>query len=147
MLAIYTFGYEGHTLETFLSLVDQHMIHLVIDVRETPRSTANPEFDKFPLIKALREHSSQYIYLKPLSCTREMQRLRDEELGTLKYFQTYERHLQQHRDLLREIARETSGLNLCILCEERDPETCHRTLVADYLHSESLEVPRLKHWV
>lgn len=147
MSAIYTFGYEGHSLGGFLLLMQEYAVQLVIDVRETPLCRENPAFDKFALIKALRASFLDYIYLKPLSSTQEMRDLKKEECGTLRYFQLYERHLQRHSGLIREIVRETQGLNLCLLCRENDPETCHRTIIADYLQKESAEPPRLQHLI
>lgn len=140
MSAIYTFGYEGHTVNEFLDLIDQHDIDLIVDVRERPLSREYPEFNKFPLITALQEHETQYVYVKTLGCTHEMRALKDEDLGTLKYFQCYERHLQKNRDLIRDLAYQTKNMNICILCSEPDPETCHRTLVADYLQIENFDL-------
>lgn len=147
MSVICTFGYEDHTLDEFLSLVQQYAIDLVLDVREIPLSKDNPDFNKFSLIKSLRKCAINYFYVKPLGSTETIRRCKLDELGTLKYFQAYERHLQQHRHLIHDIAVETKGLNICILCRERDPETCHRTLVADYLQLEQVESSRLKHWI
>lgn len=139
MSAIYTYGHQGHSIEEFLHEIDERQIHLVIDVRETPLCKENPSFSKFPLISSLREHHVEYLYVKALGCTEEIRQLQQEELGMLKYFQRYERHLQQHRNIIQDIAHQTKEMNLCILCAEPDPETCHRTLVADYLHIENYE--------
>lgn len=145
MPLICTYGYEGRDIDEFLNLIDRYEVDLVVDVRRKPMSKDYPAFDKFSLVGTLQEHGKHYLHVKELGCPLEIQDLKCEELGMLKYFQGYERHLQKHREIIKNLAAATRDLNLCILCAEPDPEFCHRTLVADYLQIENFDSP-IQHW-
>ncbi len=141
MSTIYTFGYAGHTITEFCSLLKSHQIDLIIDVRKLPLDKAYPDFDKFSLIYTLQTECAitTYLHIKALGCSAEIARLQQQELGYLKYFQRYERYLQNKQDLIANLAEEISNLNVCLLCAETDPQTCHRTLIADYLQIQNYD--------
>lgn len=145
---IFTFGYAKHTMEDFLKKLHRHKINLVIDVRILPLDNNYPEFNKFNLVKILRQKSLdiQYLYLKELACPENITSVKPQELGLLKYYQLYERYLQKQKRLIGDLAQYIKNINSCLFCEETDPQICHRTMIADYLQIQNYE-SRIKHLI
>ena len=50
---IYTVGHSTRSLETFLALLAEHQIRLLVDVRRYPASRRYPHFAQEPLAAAL----------------------------------------------------------------------------------------------
>ncbi|MCC6726876.1 MAG: DUF488 domain-containing protein [Saprospiraceae bacterium] len=53
---IHTIGHSNLTAEDFLRLLKAHGIDCVVDVRSTPASQYNPQFNKPVLAKFLKEN-------------------------------------------------------------------------------------------
>ena len=54
-MKVFTIGYEGATMESFLAALEGAGVRQVIDVRQLPLSR-RPGFSKAPLAAALKEH-------------------------------------------------------------------------------------------
>lgn len=64
-MKVFTIGYEGATMETFLAALKGAGVRQVIDVRQLPLSR-RPGFSKAPLAATLKEHGIGYVHLKAL---------------------------------------------------------------------------------
>ena len=60
---IYTIGHSNHSLEHFLSLLRQHEIEVLCDVRSTPASRYTPQFNSGTLEHVLPDHGIAYEFL------------------------------------------------------------------------------------
>lgn len=127
---LYTIGYEGTEISRFLGTLRECGIRRVIDIRDVPVSRKRG-FSKGQLSAALEEQGIAYSHLKPLGDPkpgRDAMRRGDYPA----FVEIYEAHLasdeaqQALRDAL-ELAREDISV---LLCFERSPKECHRTLVA-----------------
>ncbi|MBI4182551.1 MAG: DUF488 domain-containing protein [Proteobacteria bacterium] len=131
-----TIGYEGASLDGFVAALKEAGIATLIDVREVPWSRKRG-FAKPQLAAALDEAGIDYVHLKGLGTPkpgREAARARRIE----DWRAIFARHMETPEfaaDLARAaaIARESSS---CLMCMERDPARCHRTLVAERLARE-----------
>lgn len=130
---IYTIGYEGASLADFLDTLTDTKIDRVIDIRDVPASR-RPGFSKTSLREALAECGIEYTHLKPLGDPkggREAMRR-----GDVKAFQEiFGAHIQAESALEAlstavDLAKEES---IVLLCFERDPKHCHRTIVASLM--------------
>jgi uncharacterized protein (DUF488 family) len=129
---IYTIGYEGYTLSEFLELLTKQRVSAVIDVRNRP-SSHKQGFSKTPLSTALAKQKIDYVHLPQLGIPREL-RVRYREEKDFRILQRYlETPLEQHHHLLMEILQNFRERNACLLCYEKDPSLCHRSIIADYL--------------
>jgi uncharacterized protein (DUF488 family) len=141
-LRIFTIGYEGATVGELLAALEQADVERVIDVRALPLSR-RPGFSKTPLSEALAEAGIDYVHLKALGTPpagRTAARSgRHEEMA-----QIYAGQLE----LPEAIAQSAQMLALAeekpsaLLCMERDPDHCHRTLLLEAVAS-SAEVVHL----
>jgi uncharacterized protein (DUF488 family) len=130
-MRIFTIGYEGTTMSEFLAALTQAGVKRVIDVRALPLSR-RPGFSKTPLRGALEEAGMEYLHLKALGTPAEgraaaragrhadMARIYDGQLELPEA-------IAQGAQMLALAEEKPSAL----LCFEREPAHCHRTLLLD----------------
>jgi len=136
-----TIGYEGASLPAFLATLKAAGVTLLLDVRELPISRRKG-FSKTPLSQALSGIGIDYQHERALGAPRNVRhRLRED--GDLKrYFADFREYLTTQEPLLDQLARTLSGC-VALLCFERNPAECHRSVVVaalakrlkiDFLH-------------
>ncbi len=128
-MKIFTIGYEATTMGEFIGALTAAGVERVIDVRALPLSR-RPGFSKTPLKGALSEAAIDYVHLRALgtpAAGREAARKgRLAELAAIYAGQL---------ELPEAIAQGAEMLSLAnekpsaLLCFERDPSGCHRTLL------------------
>ena len=128
-LRIFTIGYEAATLGDFIAALTQAGVARVIDVRALPLSR-RPGFSKTPLRNALAEAGIDYVHLRALgtpAAGREAARKgRHAELQRIYADQLELPEAIAQGAQMVELVRETPS---ALLCFERDPAGCHRTLL------------------
>ena len=145
-----TIGVYGFDLEAFLATLDGAGIELLCDVRQR-RGVRGPEYawaNSKRLQAALADAGVSYRHLPELAPTTELRRLQyaaDDRAGVGKrsrvelapeYTRGYLREILEPVDL-GELAEELRADGpAALLCVERDPEACHRSLIADRLAAE-----------
>ena len=128
-MRIFTIGYEGATQKEFIAALKQAGVERVIDVRAVPLSR-KPGFSKNVLAAGLKEAAIDYVHLKALGTPPEgreaarkgrvdvMERIYAAQLDTPEAIVEAER--------MKWIAEEKPS---ALLCFERDPAQCHRSLL------------------
>jgi uncharacterized protein (DUF488 family) len=130
-MKIYTIGYEGATQPELIAALQAAGVRLLADVRAVPLSR-RPGFSKNILAAGLREVGIDYVGLKALGTPAEgREAARKGQHARLA--EIYARQLDQpeaivQAEQLKEMARETPT---ALLCFERDPSGCHRSLLID----------------
>ena len=128
-MRIFTIGYEATTVGEFLAALQGAGVKRVIDVRAVPNSR-RPGFSKTPLRIALADVGIDYVHLRALgtpAAGREAARKgRHEELKRIYAGQLELPEAIAEGAQMLELARETPS---ALLCYERDPAGCHRTLL------------------
>jgi len=123
---MFSIGHSSHTLQDFLALLRMHEVQAVVDVRSAPYSRYNPQFNKEPLEKGLAASGIKYVFLG-----RELGARSEDPLCYEKGRVQYRRLMQT--DLFRRgIERVIQGAceyRLALMCAEKDPLQCHRTLL------------------
>src|SRR4029078_4556994 len=128
-LTLFTAGYQGHNIETFLDLLMSHGVEQPIDVRQLPFSR-KPDFSKKRLTAHLAGVGIAYTHLAALGTPKP---LRDEVRRTHDFaalFAAMQRIVEaqpeaQHQ--ARELARAQPAV---VLCFESSHAECHRLVVA-----------------
>ena len=128
---VFTIGYEGADLVSFLAKLASAGIKQIIDIRQLPLSRKRG-FSKLALSAALAENGIQYLHLRDLGDPkpgREAAR-RGDHSGFLRI---YKRHLAgtNAQNALAEASNQATAMRSCLLCFERYHEGCHRSIVAD----------------
>ena len=128
-LRIFTIGYEGATVDELISALQSADVARVIDVRALPLSR-RPGFSKTPLKNALEEAGIEYVHLKALGTPADGRAAaragRHEELKRIYAGQLELPEAIAQSALMLEMAGEKPS---ALLCMERDPAHCHRTLL------------------
>ena len=125
-MAIFTIGYGGRRFADFVSLLQQHNIALVVDVRRFPRSTA-PEYDKESLETGLPRFGISYL-------------LMSDALGGFRKG-GYSKHMESELynrgiSALFELAKEQ---NIVLMCKERSDAVCHRRYIVETLANKRIK--------
>jgi uncharacterized protein (DUF488 family) len=128
-MRIFTIGYEGATVPEFLAALHDAGVERVIDVRALPLSR-RPGFSKSPLRAALEEAGIEYVHLKALGTPAE-----GRTAARAGRHADLERIYAGQLELAEAIAQSAQMLFLAgekpsaLLCMEREPAHCHRTLL------------------
>jgi uncharacterized protein (DUF488 family) len=128
-MRIYTIGYEGSTVAELLAALEQAGVERVIDVRAVPNSR-RPGFSKNLLRNALAEVGIDYVHLRALGTPADGRAAaragRVDELERIYAGQLeLPEAIVQGAEML-ELAKEKPS---ALLCYEREPGGCHRTLL------------------
>jgi uncharacterized protein (DUF488 family) len=130
---VLTIGYEAATIDDFIATLKNTKVKQVIDVRALPLSRRRG-FSKNALSHHLLENGINYVHIGALGDPQPgRQAARAGQID--KFKKIYLAHLRSQE---AQAALETlSGLavknKICLLCYERLPDTCHRSLIASAL--------------
>lgn len=128
-MRIFTIGYEGTTMAEFLAALQQAGVERVIDVRAVPNSR-RPGFSKTPLKNALAEVGIDYVHLRALgtpAAGREAARAgRNDDLERIYAGQLETPEAMAQGAMMLDLAGNKAS---ALLCFERNPAACHRTLL------------------
>lgn len=123
---IYTIGHSTHSSEEFISLLVRHQIEAIGDVRSSPYSRFNPQFNREAIKAALSAAGIGYVFL-------------GEELGARAKDRTCYVNGAARYDLLADtplfqlglerIIQEADVRRLAVMCAEKDPLACHRAIL------------------
>lgn len=131
---LYTIGHSTRTIESLLEVLAESGIEALVDIRALPRSRRHPQFNREALEGALASAGVRYAwhgktlggFRKPRPDTRHLA-LR------IPAFRGFADHMESEafRCSLDEVLRSAARERLAIMCAERDPGQCHRSLIAD----------------
>jgi len=142
MNTVYTIGYSNHSYKYFLELLTKYKIDTIIDVRSSPYSQRNPEFNKPLLTKLLKESKIHYIFMgQELGARRNEKDLYTNDVVDFQ-------KVYKNDKFISGIERIKLGLNkgyiIAIMCSEKNPVDCHRTImVARYLDVLGINVSHI----
>jgi uncharacterized protein (DUF488 family) len=124
--ALYTIGHSTHTADKVIALLKKHGITAVVDVRSYPYSRMNPQFNREVFSELLKEHDIIYVFLgKELGARPENPnsyvdgKVKFDLLAQTEYF----------KDGINRVLQGMDNYRLAIMCAEKDPLTCHRTIL------------------
>jgi len=142
--SIYTIGHSNHPPETFVRLLTQAEIEVLVDIRSNPSSQwasyANPR----DLERILRAVGIQYIYLgdmlgghpddpecyKPQTGKADYKAMQNKE--------SFKQGINKLLELMK-IYR------ICVMCAEENPSSCHRNLlVSESLRREDVKILHIR---
>jgi len=124
---LFTIGYSGRSLDEFIALLKQFKITALCDVRSMPYSSRNPQFNRESLQKDLKSQNIEYIFL-------------GEELGARSKDPSSYVAGKALYSKIAELPLFKQGLEriklgmeknyvLALMCAEKDPLSCHRSIL------------------
>ncbi|MCA9417973.1 MAG: DUF488 domain-containing protein [Candidatus Omnitrophica bacterium] len=138
---IYTVGHSNHEIDVFLGLLKQHDITALADVRSSPYSRMNTQFNRENLKRSLTEAGIDYVFM-------------GEELGARTQDESCYKGGKMNFDLRAKTEQFQSGVErlasgratrrIAMMCAEKEPLSCHRTiLVARALDEKGIPVQHI----
>ena len=126
-----TIGYQKRTQEEFFAILREAGIGALVDVRDVAWSH-KPGFAKGSLAETATFAGIEYVHAQFAGNPKRL-RAQEAELGSL--LGAYARHLDENPKILDEFTALVAELHqrslaVCIMCFERDPEECHRGVLA-----------------
>jgi len=138
---IYTAGYSCLTIDSFILTIKKYGITTVVDVRSIPYSQYKPEFNCEYLSDFLKKEKIRYVFLGD-SCGARIDAPECYIRGKADY-----RLIAQHplfQKGLSDIRTLLQTDTIVLLCAEKDPLSCHRTiLLCRHLRSDNLQIEHL----
>ena len=138
---VFTVGHSNHPATAFLALLHKHRVSAVADVRSAPYSRFNPQFNRKALQRELMDADIAYVYLG-----RELGGRTDDPACYRDGRICYERvaETQNFKDGLRRLQEGMTEHRIALMCAEKEPLHCHRTLlVAQALDVGGVEVSHI----
>ena len=146
MAVLFSVGHGNRSATAFLALLAGEGVKRLVDVRAVPRSKRHPHFGHGPLGVSLQSAAIAYDW-------------RGSALGGLRRGADGARHPALRQPALRAyaehmeseafvaaaqaLAKDSARERVCMMCAERDPAQCHRSLIADWLLANGHRVVHL----
>jgi len=138
--AIFTIGHSNHSLEDFLTLLNRHHIKAVADVRSQPYARL-AHFNREYLSAELKAAGIEYIFLgEELGARRQEQECYEDNAAP------YEKiaKLPAFKEGLAQLCRHAQTHRLVMMCSEKEPLDCHRTiLICRRLRDSGLQIKHI----
>lgn len=139
---LWTVGHSTRPIDELVALLETHGIRLLVDVRTTPYSRHNPQFNSERLAASLVKAGFQYRHRPPLGGRRKG-RPDSVNVGWRNAsFRGYADYMQtdEFKRAIEELMAAGRKDPTAILCAEAVPWRCHRSLIADALVSRGWTV-------
>lgn len=124
---MFTIGHSNHGAEVFLGLLRRHGVEEVVDVRSSPHSRYNPQFNRKALQATLADAGVGYVFMggelggRPAdpSCYDGEGRVQYDRLAETEAFNAG----------IRQVIQRAGECRIALTCSEKEPLACHRTLL------------------
>ncbi len=131
-LSCFTVGHSNHEQHHFIRLLRQHGITGVADVRSSPYSRHNPQFNREAVKSTLHDSGIAYVFLGDCLGARQtapeflypgMVKVEFKKVRASENFQA---------GIERVVQGMQKGYRLSLMCAEKDPFDCHRFVLVSY---------------
>jgi uncharacterized protein (DUF488 family) len=138
---ILTIGHSTHSLGQFVALLASHGVTVLADVRSTPFSRFNPQFNKDAIARGLKEHGIKYVFLGVELGARSSDRALYDG-GRVSYARLAQ--TERFKQGIERVLRGAEEHRIALMCAEKEPLECHRTLlVARVLEDRGVDVSHI----
>ncbi|MCE5222436.1 MAG: DUF488 domain-containing protein [Clostridium sp.] len=125
---IYTIGHSNYPVEKLINMLRYHDINCVVDIRGTPYSKYNVQYNKETIAKSLKEAGFLYIYM-----AKEFAANRENKLSYNKEgYSDFEKVITE-KEFVNGIERLKTGCEkdykIALLGAMQDPIRCHRSIL------------------
>jgi uncharacterized protein (DUF488 family) len=148
-MKLFTVGHSNHPLDKLVGLVKSHGVVTLVDVRSSPYSRYNVQFNKDHLERALGQHGLAYLFEgdtlggRPSDPTCYKSGVVPDADGDYLHEVDYAEVMKRAWFIagVQRLVGLASKEPTAILCSEENPANCHRHhLIACYLGAEHPEV-------
>jgi len=135
MVTVHTVGHSTRSLVDLVSVLRHYDVDLLVDIRHTPQSRRNPQFNSEELDAELPRHGLGYVHLPALGGHRPTRAGSPNTGWRNLSFRGYADHMltEDFRAGIDELLVLAERWRPAIMCAEAVPWRCHRSLVGDAL--------------
>lgn len=138
MNELFTIGYSTHLIASFVNVLKKHHVNAVADVRSKPYSQFKPDFNRETLQGFLKKEGITYVFLGD-QCGGRIEAPECYVNGKVD-FRLIALHLRFQEGLTR-IRNGMRKHRIALMCAEKDPIACHRTiLICRNLRSDDIHI-------
>ncbi len=132
---VHTVGHSTRAIEWFVSLLREHSIERLVDVRRWPSSRKFPHFNKEPLADSLRKVGIEYSWLETLGGYRKPEPDSPNSGWRVGAFRGYADFMTtaEFRSVLAMVEATARQQRIALMCAEAVWWRCHRQLISDAL--------------
>ena len=123
---LFTIGHSNHAEDYFVKLVAHYHINVIVDVRSSPYSRHNPQFNRECLKSTLAANNIKYLFmgeeLGARRAERECYKNNQVDFKCVSFLPIFQAGIERIR----------KGLNyfrIALMCSEKEPLDCHRTIL------------------
>lgn len=145
-VTLYTIGHSNRTTAELIQALRTVPVETLVDVRANPQSGRHPQFSQQALRQSLEAAGITYHWAgRQLGGRRQAQ-------GSSKHIAIEDEAIRAYADYMESDTFQKAAVqlmnlaateNIAILCAEKLPEHCHRSLISDYLLLQGLEVQHI----
>ena len=127
-MEIYTIGHSNYTVEKLIDMLKHYNIDCVVDIRGTPYSKYNVQFDKETIRYTLSKAGFIYIYMAKELAAKRINKQSYNDEG----YSDFEKVINE-KEFLEGIERLKNGCNkgynIALLGAMQEPIRCHRSIL------------------
>ena len=127
-MEIYTIGHSNYTVEKLIDMLRYYNINCVVDIRGTPYSKYNVQFDKETIRYTLSKAGFIYIYMAKELAAKRINKQSYNDEG----YSDFEKVINE-KEFLEGIERLKNGCNkgynIALLGAMQEPIRCHRSIL------------------
>ncbi len=130
---LFTIGYEGRSIESFINTLIVNDVRLLCDVRKNPLSRKFG-FSKHRLVRITQAVGIKYIHMPDLGIESGKRRSLNTSDDYKYLFDDYRKTLSSKQKSLDEVfSLLKENTRIALMCFEQNPEMCHRHIIRDYI--------------
>ena len=135
---LFTLGYEGLTIDSYINKLITNNIALVIDVRKNPLSMKYG-FSKTKMKAYLEKAGIEYIHIPQLGIVSELRKNLKTLIDYTELFDIYKKEiLPQNIEFIKTVIDLLNKYNrVALTCFESNHKSCHRHKITEWLENDS----------
>jgi uncharacterized protein (DUF488 family) len=139
---VWTIGHSTRSADEFNQILVAHEIRCLVDVRSFPGSRRYPQFNRTELARNVKAIGIEYLHLPELGGRRRPSPNSKNTNWQNASFRAYADHLEsaEFRKGIEELLRLAGVGRTTVMCAEALWWRCHRSLIADFLKANGVEV-------
>ena len=141
---LFTAGYEGTTIHTFIAILQTNNVDCVLDVRALAFSR-KPGFSKTALSQNLESANIRYVHIPDLGTPKPIREKLKSSLDYSDFFETMDAYLSGKQDAIEFAYKYVNEHTCCLMCFEHLADECHRKVVAGKIKIKDGNGLQIKH--
>lgn len=128
---LYSIGYATKPIEIFIQQLQDYGINAIADVRSVPYSKTFHDYHREALMETLKRQQIHYVYLGEELGPRSKVDEHYDECGQVQFDRLMQSPLYQQGVRRLQTGLE-KGMSIALMCAEKDPADCHRSLLIGF---------------